>query len=180
MLWFTQGLAVGGDSWGQEIADDCLQQGGSHQLLQCKPEVTQYQYYAKMELGTPPQKFDVILDTGSHLLWVPTKNCKNCPDDVRKFDSTASTTVTPLPLRDYIRYGRGEVKGYYVFDTVLFQGVSSRLKLLLVDSQTDTEHSQADGIMGLSNLKSIDNVLDIAYKNNEIISAKFAFELGIK
>lgn len=91
-----------------------------------------------MELGNPPQRFDVILDTGSHLLWVPTKNCSNCPDDVRKFESAASTTIVPLPLRDHIRYGRGEVYGYYIFDSVLFQGVTSTLKLLLVDKQSDT------------------------------------------
>ena len=60
-----------------------------------------------MELGEPSQKFDVILDTGSTILWVPSQKCTNCPDDKRKFDSTASTSTTPLPLRDHIRYGKG-------------------------------------------------------------------------
>lgn len=38
------------------------------------------------------------------------------------------------------------------------------MKMLLADKQSDTEHAQADGIMGLSNEKRIDNALDLAYK----------------
>ena len=34
--------------------------------------------------------------------------------------------------------------------------------------------------MGLSNLKSVKNVLDIAYDEQHLISPKFAFELGNK
>ena len=65
-------------------------------------------------------------------------------------------------------------------ENVLFQGLTSRMNLLLVDKQNDTQHSQADGIMGLSNLRSIKNVFDIGYKNNYLISSNFAFELGRK
>jgi hypothetical protein len=50
-------------------------------------------------------------------------------------------------------------------ENVSFQGLQSRMNLLLVDQQTDTEHSQADGIMGLSNFKAIKNVFDIGYKS---------------
>ena len=133
-----------------------------------------------MELGTPGQKFTVILDTGSSILWIPSKNCTNCPDESRLFDSTASQTIHPLPLRDHIKYGKGEVKGFYIRDQVSMQGVSSAVNLLLVDQQSDTEHTQADGLMGLSNQKLYQNVFDVAYKNGELLSSRFAFELGVK
>lgn len=35
-----------------------------------------------------------------------------------------------------------------------------------------------DGVMGLGANKNIDNVIDVAYKRNQIVSNAYAFEMG--
>jgi cathepsin D len=86
------------------------------------------QYYGPITVGTPPQKFDVIFDTGSSNLWVPSSQCKNCGLKP-KYRSSASSTYKANGTRFHIQYGSGPVDGFLSGDSVGWGGMTVRSQL---------------------------------------------------
>mmetsp|Transcript_51510 Transcript_51510/g.136000 ORF Transcript_51510/g.136000 Transcript_51510/m.136000 type:complete len:237 (-) Transcript_51510:509-1219(-) len=66
-------------------------------------------FFGSVSVGTPPQNFSVLFDTGSDMFWVPSKKCgKRCRYH-RKFDPSASASFAPTKVRSAIVYGSGKV-----------------------------------------------------------------------
>ncbi|CAM6114695.1 unnamed protein product [Calypogeia fissa] len=60
-----------------------------------------YQYAMEISIGTPPQKFSVLADTGSDLVWVRCSPCSDCRvPSLPVFDSTASSTYRKMSCSD--------------------------------------------------------------------------------
>jgi hypothetical protein len=76
-------------------------------------------------IGTPPQPFTLLLDTGSSSTWVPIYGCgRYCGFPKNSLRPSNSSTFKSDNVLFSIRYGEGFSRGTYAKDTISINGVS--------------------------------------------------------
>ncbi|CAG9319917.1 unnamed protein product [Blepharisma stoltei] len=146
--------------------------------------IRNFQYLGPIYIGTPPQEFKMIFDTGSSWLWVPDVSLKNTSER-QTFDPESSSTFKSGSKVYKLAYGKGEALGNLCQDTVSFSDDYSVSALdqyfVLVENDTMYENFVADGILGLA-FKRLsdwyDPVVLSLKKQKKIEKAVFGVYLG--
>ncbi|XP_056278915.1 pepsin A-like [Pseudoliparis swirei] len=122
-------------------------------------------YFGVISIGTPPQSFSVVFDTGSSNLWVPSVYCSSqACNNHRKFNPQQSTTFKWGDETLSIAYGTGSMTGRLAVDNVEVGGITVHNQVFGI-SRTEAPfmaHMASDGILGLA-FQSIasDNVVPV-------------------
>mmetsp|Transcript_27263 Transcript_27263/g.47258 ORF Transcript_27263/g.47258 Transcript_27263/m.47258 type:complete len:439 (+) Transcript_27263:113-1429(+) len=154
------------------------------------------QYYGTLKIGTPPQEFQVVFDTGSADLWVPAKACltksSNCAAKMA-YDETVSSSFSEVDQgakSDFnIVYGSGAVTGKFGVETITVADdyTVEGQTFAQVDSTKGLgkvyENAKFDGILGfaypnISRDPGVNTFISNLKENNVVDEGMFAFYLG--
>jgi len=125
------------------------------------------EYYGEVSVGNPPQKFKVVFDTGSGILWVPSTLCEgeSCLEHHRLREREDKTLRVDTGYV-HIKYGTGNMRGRRATDQVQVSAVKVKDQDFLLSTQEDGDvflNGRFDGVMGLGRM----DLADILAKGEE-------------
>ncbi|KAG1334943.1 Aspartic proteinase [Cocos nucifera] len=125
------------------------------------------QYFGEIGLGSPPQNFTVIFDTGSSNLWVPSSKCYFSVACYfhSKYKSALSSTYQKNGGSANIHYGTGSVSGFFSQDYVTVGELAIKNQVFIEATREPSITfmvAKFDGILGLGFKEiSVGNVVPV-------------------
>uniref|UniRef100_A0A8D0GUC9 Pepsin B n=1 Tax=Sphenodon punctatus TaxID=8508 RepID=A0A8D0GUC9_SPHPU len=111
-------------------------------------------YFGEISIGTPPQNFLVLFDTGSSNLWVPSVYCQSqaCANHNR-FNPNYSSTYSKNGQTFTLSYGSGSLTVMLGYDTMKVQNIVIQNQEFGLSEDEPTSpfyYAHFDGILGMA------------------------------
>ncbi|KFZ67164.1 Gastricsin, partial [Podiceps cristatus] len=110
-------------------------------------------YFGEISIGTPPQNFLVLFDTGSSNLWVPSTYCQTAACfNHEKFNPNDSSSFTYNGQSYTLSYGSGSLTVVLGYDTLQIQSIMVTNQEFGLSQDEPTQpfyYADFDGILGM-------------------------------
>lgn len=110
-------------------------------------------WYGEIDVGTPKQKFNVSIDSGSTDLFLPSVSCVDCAGH-KMYNAAQSSTAKDKGIPSVLSYGQGQVGGDEFSDEVLLGSYEALDQIFLAASWYSVDFAypnfEPDGLAGFA------------------------------
>jgi cathepsin D len=124
-------------------------------------------WYGEIDVGTPKQKFNVSIDSGSTDLFLPSVTCANCAGH-RMYNPAQSSTAKDEGNFSVLSYGQGQVVGDEYSDDVFLGGYEALSQSFLAASWYSVDFAYSNFVP--------DGLAGFAFEKISALGAKSVFE----
>ncbi|KAH7884652.1 aspartic peptidase A1 [Phlebopus sp. FC_14] len=146
-------------------------------------------YIASVQIGTPPQNFNILMDSGSADFWVGAENCQSqqggCGNHTF-LGTQSSSSFVQNNTQFQVTYGSGAVAGQLCQDNVVMAGLALNNHSFGVATQESVQFASSsvpfDGLMGLAkstlSQQKVQTPVEALAANGLISSAITSFKIS--
>lgn len=144
-------------------------------------------YFAKVQIGSQNQAFNMLVDSGSADTWVTGSSCSNCGGGNRNKLGSSNSKSLQMQNQNYkVSYGTGSVSVTKASDTMTIAGMKLNNYNIAIATKETSEFGGGDipfdGLLGLGgaglSTTGAQSPIDALYKSHAVKAPVVGYRLG--